>query len=263
MPANILYLPHGGGPLPLMDDPGHAQLTAFLRHIPERLGRPDAILVISAHWETDIPTVTSGPSPALIYDYYGFPEETYQIQYPAPGDPLLADRVCASLSGHGIECRQDDERGFDHGLFIPLMLMYPGAYIPCIQLSLVKGLDPAAHIALGRALSSLLHVNLLVVGSGLSFHNMRALMDPGFGDKHDEQAFHDWLVETCTAPGLSGDERSQRLVIWSQAPGARFCHPREEHLLPLHVCHGMAADRPAEVVFDGEVMGRRAVGLLW
>jgi aromatic ring-opening dioxygenase catalytic subunit (LigB family) len=246
-----------------MDDPGHAQLTAFLRRIPERLGRPDAILVISAHWETDVPTVTAGAHPALIYDYYGFPEETYRIQYPAPGNPALAGRVCTLLSEHSTACRQDDDRGFDHGLFIPLKLMYPVADIPCIQLSLRKGLDPATHISMGKALSSLLDEDLLVLGSGLSFHNMRALMDPTHGDKQDEHAFHNWLVETCTARELAAEERLQRLVNWEEAPGARFCHPREGHLLPLHVCHGMAPDTPAEVVFDGEVMGRRAVGLLW
>lgn len=263
MPANILYLPHGGGPLPLMDDPGHSALTDFLSRIPARLGRPEAILVISAHWEAQVPTVTSSASPELIYDYYGFPEETYQVRYPAPGIPALAQRVCALIQAHGLACRQDEDRGFDHGLFIPIKLMYPDADIPCIQVSLLKGLDPAAHITLGRALAPLGDENLLVVGSGFSFHNMRALMNPMHGDKHDEQAFQDWLIETCCAQGLSAEAREQRLVNWSQAPGARFCHPREEHLLPLHVCYGMATDQVAEVVFDAEIMRRRAVGLLW
>jgi len=262
-PARILYIPHGGGPLPLLGDAGHGALVDFLTTIPARLGTPSAILVISAHWETDVPTLTGAARPELIYDYYGFPQETYTIRYPAPGDPALAERVADRLKTQGLSAQVDGQRGFDHGLFIPLKLMYPGADIPCVQLSMLKGLDPAAHIALGRAISALGQEGLLVVGSGLSFHNMRALLDPSLGDGHDEEAFHDWLIETCAGAELSPGQREQRLADWSRAPGARFCHPREEHLLPLHVCFGAAGDGTAQVVFDDKVMGRRAVGLLW
>jgi 4,5-DOPA dioxygenase extradiol len=265
MTARILYLPHGGGPLPLLGDPAHADLTHFLRSIAARLGTPSSILLISAHWEADLPTLTGAERPALIYDYRGFPEEAYHIRYPAPGDPALARRACDLLRAGGFEARLDAERGFDHGLFVPLKLIYPDAGIPCVQLSLLHGLDAAAHIALGRCLAGLREQNLLVVGSGLSFHNMRALLDPGVGDNRDVDAFHDWLIETCTDPRLPAPVRERRLMNWEAAPAARFCHPREEHLLPLHVCYGMAsaATPVAEVAFDGKVLGRRAVALLW
>ena len=265
MASPVLYIPHGGGPMPLMDDPAHRDLVAFLQAVPSRLGTPAAILVVSAHWETEIPTLTGAPRPALIYDYYGFPEETYRIGYPAPGDPHLAHRMSAMLRSAGLEGRVDTERGFDHGLFVPLRLMYPDARIPCVQLSLLGHLEPGAHIALGKALAAVREDNMLVLGSGLSFHNMRALLDPRVGDAREVDAFHDWLIETCTAPELPPAEREHRLIHWRRAPAAHFCHPREEHLLPLHVCYGLASDRTlaAQVVFDGSVMGRRAVALLW
>jgi 4,5-DOPA dioxygenase extradiol len=265
MASPVLYIPHGGGPMPLMDDPAHRDLVVFLKAVPARLGTPAAILVVSAHWETELPTVTGAPRPKLIYDYYGFPEETYRIRYPAPGDPQLANRLHGMLRSAGLEGQVDAERGFDHGLFVPLGLMYPDARIPCVQLSLLGHLDPGAHIALGRALAAVREDNVLVLGSGFSFHNMRALLDPRVGDPREVDAFHDWLIETCTSPELAPAERERRLIGWRDAPAARFCHPREEHLLPLHVCYGLASGRTpaAQVVFDGPVMGRRAVALLW
>ena len=265
MPAPVLYIPHGGGPLPLTGDPGHRELVAFLRAASSTLGTPSAILVISAHWETDVPMLTGAARPELIYDYYGFPEETYRIRYPAPGDPELADELQQRLQAAGLAGRVEPQRGFDHGLFIPLKLMYPEARIPCIQLSLLDSLDPGAHIELGRALAGIRDEGVLMLGSGLSFHNMCALMDPDMDDDGAADAFHEWLLETCTAPDLSAQDRERRLCAWQDAPGARFCHPREEHLLPLHVCFGAASALApaARVVFDGPVMGRRAVALQW
>jgi aromatic ring-opening dioxygenase catalytic subunit (LigB family) len=156
----------------------------------------------------------------------------------------------------------DSRRGFDHGVFIPLKLMYPQADIPSLQLSLLRGLDPAAHIALGKALRELMGENILVVGSGFSFHNLGAFFRPGSsGPDPANEAFQDWLIEVCAGP-LSQSEREQRLIEWEKAPAARYCHPREEHLLPLHVCQGMAG-RPARVVFDGRILGKRGVAFLW
>jgi 4,5-DOPA dioxygenase extradiol len=261
--APVLYFPHGGGPLPLLGDPGHKNMVKFLKEISPSLGRPTAILVISAHWEEKVPTITSGLHPPLYYDYYGFPEESYQITYPAPGEPALARDIFGLLKNSGFEPRLDDQRGFDHGLFVPLKIMYPEARIPCVQLSLVQGLDPATHIRLGKALAPLRSQNVLVLGSGFSFHNLRAFFSsgPGAADLKNE-AFQNWLIDTCTNGVLSAGEIEERLIAWDTAPFARYCHPREEHLLPLHVCSGLGAS-PARVAFDGEVLGRRSVALAW
>jgi aromatic ring-opening dioxygenase catalytic subunit (LigB family) len=238
--ATILYIPHGGGPLPLMNEPGHAALNRFLRDYPAGIDRPDAIIVISAHWEEAEIAITAAESPPLLFDYYGFPPETYQYEYPAPGNPALAERVHALLQQAGIASRLDVERGFDHGLFVPLLLMYPAADIPCIQVSLSASLDAGLHIAVGKALAALKSENLLVLGSGFSFHNMQALMS-----KRDDavdprnQAFEEWLAQTCSDASLPEAEREQRLANWQDAPHARYCHPREEHLLPLQLCYGL------------------------
>jgi aromatic ring-opening dioxygenase catalytic subunit (LigB family) len=142
------------------------------------------------------------------------------------------------------------------------MLMYPDADIPSIQLSLVAGLDPAAHLALGNALADALGENVLVIGSGFSFHNMSGFSFDGSAiPDNRNDAFQDWLIETCTGSIPEG-ERESRLIEWERAPGARYCHPREEHLLPLHVCAGLAQS-PAELVFDDYIAGKRAVAFLW
>lgn len=261
--APVLFIPHGGGPLPLLGDPGHRQLTAFLKNLPSQLGNPSAIVLISAHWETAQATVTANAHPDLIYDYYGFPEESYALTYPAAGAPALAATVCELLDAAGIPAAIDSNRGFDHGMFVPLSLIYPKADIPCIQLSLINSLDPAVHIALGRALKALRQQNVLVIGSGLSFHNLRAFAHPDAAVRAVE--FDDWLLETCTDASLSAKQREQRLINWASAPQARFSHPREEHLLPLMVCFGLAAEHrsAAELVFNDEMMGIKVSGFLW
>ncbi|HVN96955.1 MAG TPA: class III extradiol ring-cleavage dioxygenase, partial [Syntrophorhabdaceae bacterium] len=253
--AQIVYFSHGGGPLPILGDPSHKAMIDFMIKLPSRLARPDAILVISAHWEETEATLLSAPMPTMFYDYYGFPDEAYAITYRAPGSPDLATRIAAQLTENHIPTRLDPMRGFDHGLFIPLKLMYPQADIPCLQLSLVGGLNPAAHIALGRALRGLMRENILVIGSGFSFHNMGAFSWEGI-DAPDpaNEAFQNWLIEACT--GRVGAEREALLIDWQRAPSARYCHPREEHLLPLHVCVGMA-DKRATKIFDDHILGKR------
>ncbi len=258
--CSILYIPHGGGPLPLIGHEGHTDMVDFLKIVPEKLGRPEAILIVSAHWEENIPTLTAHALPPLFYDYYGFPPETYEIQYPAPGSPELAKEIFQLFQTQGIKAGLDTKRGFDHGMFIPLIFMYPDAKIPCVQLSLTRDLDPSAHLALGRALAGLKKKNLLVLGSGFSFHNMRAFSDTLPDQKNLE--FDRWLIHTCTDPALSPEQREKRLIQWENAPHARYCHPREEHLLPLHVCAGMAGNQ-AEVVFNKDVLNKRATAFLW
>ena len=237
-------------------------MVDFMKRLPAQLKKPDLILVVSAHWEEKAATLLVAQNPTMFYDYYGFPQKTYEIQYPAPGSPEDAQRIAGILEKNGIPAKLDPERGFDHGLFIPLKLMYPEADIPCLQLSLIEGLDPLAHIALGQALRELMHENILVIGSGFSFHNMQA-----FSWRADSEpdpandAFQNWLIETCTGQ-LTQAEREQRLVEWQKAPNARYCHPREEHLLPLHVCQGMAG-KPAQLIFDDLILGKRSVAFVW
>lgn len=260
--AQIVYFSHGGGPLPILGDQGHKAMVDFMSKLPVQLKKPDAILVISAHWEESRATVLGSPKPPMLYDYYGFPEKAYKIIYPAPGNPELADRIARLLEKNSISAAIDAERGFDHGLFIPLKLMYPQADIPSLQLSLLRGLDPAAHINLGKALRELMTENILVIGSGFSFHNMAAF----FGDRRLEpdsrnDAFQQWLIQVSTGPGKQ-EEREDQLIHWQRAPNARYCHPREEHLLPLHVCLGMAG-KPSQLIFNDYIFGKRAVAFLW
>ena len=260
--AQILYFSHGGGPLPILGDPGHKAMVEFLRQLPSKLVRPEVVLVVSAHWEKDVATLVGGSQPPLFYDYYGFPAEAYEITYPAPGNPNLANNILTLLQESNIKSQLDAQRGFDHGMFIPLKLMYPEADIPTIQLSLLRGLDPEVHIALGRALFKLKKENVLILGSGFSFHNMGEFSWSGT-NKPDTRndAFQKWLTEACTGQ-RSQAERERLLVEWEKAPAARYCHPREEHLLPLHVCVGMAG-MPGKLVFDDYILGKRAIGVLW
>ena len=260
--AQVVYFSHGGGPLPILGDPGHRAMVEFMTRLPDQLRRPQAILVISAHWEESAGTLLGAAQPPMFYDYYGFPPEAYQITYPAPGSPGLAQRVAGLLEENGLPARIDPQRGFDHGLFIPLKLMYPQADIPSIQLSLLRGLDPAAHLALGKALRGLIQEDILVIGSGFSFHNLRVFSWQGLSAPDPaNDAFQDWLIEVCAGP-LAPSEREQRLLEWEKAPSARYCHPREEHLLPLHVCAGLA-NKPAQLIFDNRILGKRGVAFLW
>ena len=259
----VLYLPHGGGPLPLLGDKAHLNLVDFLTGIAPHLGKPSALLIISAHWEEQQPTVTSGMAPALIYDYYGFPEAAYQISYPALGQPALAEKIRQLLQVAGLDAQLDEQRGFDHGVFVPLKLMYPHASVPCVQLSLIANLEPALHIKIGKALAGLRNENVVILGSGFSFHNPSALMrhSSTAPDARNEE-FEAWLAETMTSNEITEAERQKRLIEWEQAPFARYCHPREEHLLPLHVCYG-AAGLPARQVFNDSVLNKRTSAYLW
>jgi len=260
---SVLYLSHGGGPLPLLGDAGHQEMVSTLNRIAGRIPRPDAILVISAHWEEKQPTVTGGDLPELIYDYYGFPDAAYEIQYPCPGHPVLAEQVSSLLERADLSPVVDTTRGFDHGLFVPLKIMYPDATIPCIQLSLLESMDAEQHLRLGEALRGLNEGNLLVIGSGFSFHNMRAFFSPDTAETRTRNIdFDQWLSDT-----LSGDmpdsTRRHRLANWQDAPHARYCHPREEHLLPLQVCYGLAQGRPAPARYHCDILGKRATMFLW
>jgi aromatic ring-opening dioxygenase catalytic subunit (LigB family) len=253
-----LFIPHGGGPCffmpPPPDDPTRwVAMAAYLRSIAASLPqRPDALLVVSAHWEMASPTVLASANPNLLFDYYGFPPETYRLTYPAPGAPDLARRVRGLLADAGIESGEELDRGYDHGIFVPLKVAFPDADIPILQLSLQKGLDPARHIAIGKALAALRDDNILIIGSGLSFHNLSALGDPRAAAP--SEIFDQWLTETLC--GHSAEQREAGLAHWADAPAARICHPREEHLLPLMVAVGAASDEAGRQVFSGKVWGK-------
>jgi 4,5-DOPA dioxygenase extradiol len=261
--GRVIYLTHGGGPLPLLGHPGHRELVDFLQQIPTTLIVPSAILVISAHWEEAIPTITSSKAPGLFFDYYGFPEESYAITYPAPGAPELAGEIHRLFLSCGLAAGLDAHRGFDHGVFIPLKIMYPEANIPCIQVSLLNNLHPGDHIEMGKALARLSYENLLIVGSGSSFHNLQAFREPPTEtSQRDNEAFEQWLTESITNESIRETERTRRLLHWDQAPAARYCHPREEHLLPLHVCYGIAS-KPASRVYSMGLMGKHVSAHIW
>jgi len=260
----VLFIPHGGGPLPLLGEANHRGMVTFLKEITTRIPNPKAVVVISAHWEASVATVTSAGAPGLIYDYSGFPEDAYRIQYPAPGNPALAEKIERILGEAGLVAKFDVQRGFDHGVFVPMKLMFPDADIPCVQVSLLKSLNPIEHIELGKALNELRTQNVLILGSGFSFHNLRVMMSGTLNGKHPENiAFEDWLDETCCDTSLESLDRENRLINWEQAPGARFCHPREEHFLPLHVCAAAAGFSMAERVFFEPILGAWTSGYLW
>ncbi len=242
------FVSHGGGPWPWMEDAlrgPYAPLAAALRRMPaDAGGNPKAMLMISAHWEAPVFTLQGHAQPPMVYDYHGFPEHTYRVRYAAPGDPALAQRVFGLLETAGLPAAIDAERGFDHGMFAPMAVAWPNADLPVVQLSLLAGLDPARHLQLGRVLAPLRDEGVLIVGSGLSYHNLRAFFGPVAKDPSSR--FDAWLHQAMRMPAA---QRSAALVDWERAPAARDAHPREEHLLPLMVAVGAAEDEAAHVVY--------------
>lgn len=252
------FISHGGGPWPWMKaEMGntYVRLEAALADMPRQIGRkPAAVLMLSAHWEAPAFTVQATARPGMIYDYGGFPPHTYEVHYRSPGAPAVAQRVQALLQAAGLPVAVDAERGYDHGMFSPMQAIYPQADVPVLQLSLKRGLDPAEHLALGRALAPLRDEDVLIVGSGLSYHNLRA-----FGPQAavPSKAFDDWLWQ---ALGRASAQRSQALVEWEQAPAARIAHPREEHLIPLMVAVGAAeGEQAARVYHESDFVGGLSV----
>lgn len=243
------FLNHGGGPWPWMDGPmrrGYDRLEASLQSVLPSLGdiMPKAILVVSAHWEEPVPHVSAHPQPPMLYDYFGFPEHTYHIRYASPGSPELAARVSTLLRAGGLDCREDLERGFDHGTFSMMQPIRPQADLPIVQLSVLTSFDAAAHIAMGRLLEPLRDEGVLILGSGLSYHNLRAFGASGQAASH---AFDRWLRENLD--GVGSAERRNALEQWAEAPAAFQVHPRPEHLLPLMVVAGAAGESPCSVQF--------------
>ncbi|GAA4332966.1 class III extradiol ring-cleavage dioxygenase [Pigmentiphaga soli] len=252
-PLPTYFIPHGGGPCFFMEWPGDPhmwdRMADFLRGLAGDAGaRPKAVLVVSGHWQEDAFTVNAGARPPLLFDYYGFPPHTYQLQYPAPGSPGLAGRVQALLREAGLPAAENAERGYDHGVFVPFKLIYPQADVPIVQLSMKNGLDPAEHLRAGAALAPLRDEGVLIVGSGMSFHNMRGFT-PAFRDA--SLRFDDWLAAAVALPPA---ERERALVQWRDAPDALKAQPHPDHLLPLMVAAGAAAGDAGRRIFRDQVM---------
>jgi len=252
-----IFLPHGGGPCFWIDGPppfgrqAWEPLRLYLAGVVTRLpAPPKALLIVSAHWETETPTVNVNPAPGMIFDYSGFPAHTYALSYKAPGAPQVARRAAALIRAAGLPVAEDAERGYDHGVFVPMLIVDPAAEIPVAMVSLQRELDPALHIALGRALAPLRDEGVVIIGSGMSYHDLRHFRD---GDGRDSQIFDAWLGEAVTAAPAT---RDAALRHWAEAPAARACHPREEHLLPLMVAAGAAGDDVASREFHAVIGGK-------
>jgi len=257
-----LFIPHGGGPCFFMSAVSPQPpsiwdgLGEHLRGLAASIRHPEALLVISGHWETEIPTVHTGAAHSLYYDYYNFPEHTYRLTYPAEGAPAVAARTRALLALAGIETATEASRGLDHGVFIPLKLVYPDADIPIVQLSLQADLSPQRHLAIGRALAPLRDDNVLIIGSGMSFHNMNAFRRPGPDYIGVSDDFDTWLTQAVTSPQA---EREHALARWAEAPAARIAHPREEHLIPLMVAAGAAGSDAGTRIYAERLGGITAI----
>ena len=231
-------------------------LEGYLRGFMATLAeRPRAILAISGHWQEVVPTVNAGARPPLLFDYHGFPDYTYRLTWPAPGAPKLAARVCELLSAAGIANSTEAERGWDHGIFVPLKVMLPEADVPLVQLSMQSSLDPAAHLAIGAALKPLRNEGILILGSGQTYHNMRSFVE---GEAVDEKAgaFDAWL---CAAM-IDSATRDEALIRWEEAPHARVAQPYEDHLLPLMIAAGAASGENGVIHFHGHALGKPISG---
>jgi aromatic ring-opening dioxygenase catalytic subunit (LigB family) len=247
------FISHGGGPWPWLADMRKmmATLETSLANMPKEIGvKPKAILMVSGHWEENDFAVMAAPAPGMVYDYGGFPAFTYQIKYAAPGAPDVAKRVEELLTKSGLPTHLDASRGFDHGVFAPMQVMYPDADVPLLQVAIQRSYDPAAHFALGRALAPLRDEGVLIVGSGLSYHNLRLFGPAG---REPSAQFDAWLEKAVNADPKT---REQELFKWDQAPAARVCHPREDHLVPLFAAVGAAeSEKATRVYHDTNVFG--------
>ncbi|RHY30842.1 hypothetical protein DYB32_003984 [Aphanomyces invadans] len=240
--APAIFVNHGAGPLPILrpvTDPDHGTARTFLEQTaPQWLGlhghdtKPSAIVLVTAHWESSTVAISSGASHKLLFDYSGFPAEAYALTYNAPGSPAIARQIHDLLNAQNIPSKLDAAREWDHGVFVPMKLIHPAADIPIVQVSVVRGSDPDLHFRIGEALAPLRDQNIAIVGSGMSYHSFH-----GQGNIFQKsKVFSDALVEACGIPDVAG--RGAALKAWESMPNARDCHPREEHLMPLHVVAG-------------------------
>ncbi|KAF2196314.1 Extradiol aromatic ring-opening dioxygenase [Delitschia confertaspora ATCC 74209] len=270
--APVISISHGGGPMPVLGDPSHAAIVKSLKtRVPEilKLGTPEqpqAIVLVTAHWSTQKPTISSAGKHDMLYDYYGFPEESYQLKYDAPGSPEVAGKVESALKEAGLEPNKDSSRGWDHGVFIPMILIHPQATVPIVQLSVLDSEDPKTHFKLGRALSTLRSQNIAIIGSGFaSMHNLR-LMFNGATQSHSFKSLNEEWSKAVTdaAQTESSEDREKKFNTWRKWPGAYEMHPKggAEHFLPLIVCAGAGREHKAKAYKD-EFMGLNMWSYYW
>lgn len=265
---SIYYIPHGGGPLPLLNHSSQTEVIRELRQLGLDLAEDIAnfrykrVVVFSAHYEADPIAIHAYTGQSLLYDYSGFPPESYEIKYPAQTDLNFAEGLRDSLMLSGIPVQLETERPWDHGYFVPLKLIFPDASLPVVGVSLKDNLDPVYHLELGKRLSEFDDGQTLWLGSGSSFHNLRLMFsgDPSQGEY--AKKFNAWLSDRL----LQGNEEGwEALSYWRSGPAAEFCHPREEHLIPLHLCQGIARglNLNCEELFSAEMMGQELMAWKW
>ncbi|KAF2008992.1 LigB-domain-containing protein [Aaosphaeria arxii CBS 175.79] len=274
--APVISLSHGGGPMPLLNHPSqHAIITSLSKRVPQILklntpSAPRAIIVVTAHWSSPTPSVliTSSPNPQLYYDYGGFPPETYKYKHDAPGSPALASEIQSVLLSHNIPAELDPERGWDHGVFVPMKLIDPSASVPLIQLSVLESEDPAAHFALGKALYSLREKGVAIVGSGFaSMHNLSLMFNSHTTSSRRFRdlstvwgaSIHDAVFEVDEA------ERGRKFEGWRDWEGSYTMHPRggADHFMPLIVCAGAAGEGARAKGYSDEMMGMEIWSYYW
>ena len=257
------FIPHGGGPCFFMDPrPGTPEdtwdrMADFLKNLPEDLPEPPkAVLIISAHWLTDVPTMITTEKPKLYYDYYGFPPHTYELTWPATTSGWLAERTKDLLTEAGYEVAEETERGLDHGVFVPFKLIYPDADIPILQLSMLNTDNADAQIRYGQALSALRDEGVLIIGSGLSYHNLRQFYHQPFTTNPDSVTFDNWLTSAAT----DDESRNEKLASYLSAPAIRESHPTVEHLLPIMIAAGAATGDHGTQIYSDIVLGKAVSG---
>lgn len=255
LPFPAYFCAHGGGPMPLLANAqwDHTKLVKSwmnsIRSITGVCGKPKAIIVVSAHYNTQVPSVGSDPNPKMLYDYGGFPKESYEIKYPAPGSPEVSRRALELLAAAGIPAKEDKSRPYDHGVFVPLVKMFPDATIPVIPVSVLHNEDPKLHIAMGRALAPLRSEGVFIIGSGFSVH--------AGSQTGDGSTFNNKLIEVITSEGLSKADRISALAEFLKWPGAQEAQTVQsgtEHFMPLLTVFGSGIDATEDG--HGKVAGR-------
>ena len=268
--------------MPLLGDPGHKDIiNSLTNRVPKILGlgtpsQPKSIVLVTAHWSTSTPQVSSGSRTSLLYDYGGFPKEAYNLTYPASGHPEVAKEVEAAFKEAGLSPVMDSKRGWDHGVFVPMLMIDPKGTVPVVQLSVLRSEDPATHLRMGNALHALRSKNIAIIGSGFaSFHNLRVmfpLMQAGSSGGLDPEsralvrksdAFNAALSQATLA--AEKEKREEGLKRWREFEAAYTMHPENggEHFMPLIVCAGAAGDGEKGRSYTDKYLGVDILTYYW